>query len=184
MRFPNRRCASASAVLATTVALSTMAQNTVETPKVALQPLAQQVRRIEEALSFLGQPILVADAQRINVAVGQTDEAAAVAELERVLDQYALAIVTINAESRVKVEVGTAKPELEQDGTRLFLVKVVNGAGVTAQLEVQSENNGAVYARSDSSAEPATKLTRKTRNSDGRTFLFMTSIPCPSGCPG
>jgi len=177
MRFPNRRCASASAVLATTVALSTMAQNTVETPKVALQPLAQQVRRIEEALSFLGQPILVADAQRINVAVGQTDEAAAVAELERVLDQYALAIVTINAESRVKVEVGTAKPELEQDGTRLFLVKVVNGAGVTAQLEVQSENNGAVYARSDSSAEPAARLTAEDEKQRWADISFYDKNP-------
>ena len=138
---------------------SAMGQNVEQAPKVALQPLAQHVRQVEEALSFLGQPILAADAQRINAAMGQADEAAAVAELERMLDQYALVVVTINAESRVKVEVGPAKPELEQDGTRLFLVKVINGAGVTAKLQVQSENSGAVYTRSDFSAEPAMKLT-------------------------
>jgi len=136
-----------------------MASNIAETPKVALQPLAQQVRQVQEALSFLGQPLLAADAQRINAAIGQPDEAAAVLELQRVLDQYALVIVTINAESRVKVEVGPARPELEQEGTRLFLVKVVNGAGVTAKLQVESENSGVVYTRSDSSAEPAAKLT-------------------------
>jgi hypothetical protein len=164
-------------IFATIVALNTMAQNTAETPKVALQPLAQQVRRIEEAVSFLGQPILAVDAQRINEAMGQTDEAASVAELERVLDQYALAIVTINAESRVKVEVGPAKPELEQDGTRLFLVKVVNDAGVTAKLQVQSENNGAVYTRSDSSAEPTAKLTAEDEKQRWADISFYDNNP-------
>jgi len=91
-----------------------------ETPKVALQPLAQHVRQVEETLSFLGQPLLAADAQRINAAMGLADEAAAVAELERVLDQYALAIATINAESRVKVEAGPAKPDWSKKGRGFF----------------------------------------------------------------
>lgn len=164
MRFPAiLRFALALGVLAVAFAQNSCAQNMEQAPRVALQPLAQQVRQVEEALSFLGQPLLAADAQRINgaigAAMGRSDEAAAVAELERVLDQYALAIVTINAESRVKVEVGPAKPELEQEGTRLFLVKVINGAGVTAKLQVQSENSGTVYIQSDRSAEPAMKLT-------------------------
>src|SRR5215469_9660544 len=116
--------------LRSSLPLTGIAQNMGETPKVALQPLAQHFRQVQEALGFLGQPLLAADAQRINAAMGLSDEPAAVTELEHVLDQYALAIVTINAESRVKVEVGPAKPELEQEGTRLFLVKVINGAGV------------------------------------------------------
>src|SRR6516165_5173674 len=157
--FAHLRCTSALWLLPAVVPINSMAQNIGETPKVALQPLAQHVRQVQEALSFLGQPLLAADTQRINAAIGLLDEAAAVAELERVLDQYALAIVTINAESRAKVEVGPAKPELEQEGTRLFLVKVINGAGVTAKLQVQSENSGAVYTQSDRSAEPAMKLT-------------------------
>jgi hypothetical protein len=145
-------------LMSAAAALST-AQDMGDTKKVALQPLAQQVRQIQEALSFLGQPLSPADAQRINAAIGQADETAAVAELQRILDQYALAIVTINAESRVKVEPGPAKPELEQAGSRLFLVKVLNGAGVTARLQVQSENSGAVYVPSDFSADPPLKLT-------------------------
>src|SRR5215468_1810284 len=156
--FPYLKYACASWLLAAVVAPNSMAQNMGETPKVALQPLAQHVRQVQETLGFLGQPLLAADARRINAAMGLSDEAAAVTELERVLDQYALAIVTINAESRVKVEVGPAKAELEQEGTRLFLVKVINGAGVTAKLQVQSENSGAVYTQSDRSAEPAMKL--------------------------
>ena len=154
-------------------------QNSDET-RIALQPLAQQARQIQGALSFLGQPLLTTDVQRINTAIGQADEAAAVEELERVMDQYALVVVTINAESRVKVDAGPAKPELEQEGTRLFLVKVVNGAGVTARLRVQSENSGTVYVPSDFSAEPSPKARTRTCRSAGRIFRCTTRIPWPN----
>lgn len=141
------------------LAPATRAQGPSAGVQVALQPLAQQVRQIESALSYLGQALSEADGQRINAAVGLQDESAAVAELERVLDQFALVVVTINAESRVKVEPGPAKPELVEKGTRLFLVKVLNGAGVTSQLQVQSENSGSVYVHSDGSPEPPSQLT-------------------------
>jgi len=49
---------------------------------------------------------------------------------------------------------GEAKPELIEGGTRVFLVKVLNQAGVTSPLAVESPNNGPVYIKSDSSAEP------------------------------
>jgi hypothetical protein len=136
-----------------------MEQSGAAQSKVALQPLAQQIRQIQEALDFLGQPLPASDARRIDAAMGMADDEAAVAELERVLDPYVLAVVSINAESRVKVEPGLAKPELVQEGTRIFLVKVVNDAGVTARLQVESENSGPVYVPSDFSAEPAIKLT-------------------------
>src|SRR5581483_8678549 len=128
-------------------------------PAVPLQPLAQQVRRLEDAMNYLGQPFPPADHQAINAAVGNTDEAAAVAGLEKLLDRYALAVVEINAESRVKVLPGPAKPELVESGTRLFLVKVVNGAHVTAPLRVASPNSGPVYIRSSGSPEPKIELT-------------------------
>ncbi|MGH7246569.1 MAG: CehA/McbA family metallohydrolase [Pseudomonadota bacterium] len=80
-------------------------------------------------------------------------------QIERILDRHALAIVDINAESRVKVEPGPAKPELVEHGTRLFLVKVINDANVTAPLAVESPNSGAVYIKSSGAPEPAMKLT-------------------------
>ena len=138
---------------------SAFAQAAGESPKVSLQPLAQQVRQIESALNYLGQPLPSADVQRINAAVALQNEAAAAAELERVLDRYVLVVVTINPESRVKVDPGSVKPELVEKGTRNFLVKVLNGAGVTSRLQVQSENSGAAYIPSDGSAEPPAKLT-------------------------
>jgi hypothetical protein len=120
------------------------------------------VRLLENALSYLGQPLGPADHERINRAIAGADEAAGAAEIEAVLDQHALLVVEVNPESRVKVTAGPARPELVEGGTRLFLVKVVNEAGVTAPLTVQSPNSGPTSTPSRSSeltAEPAVTLT-------------------------
>jgi len=127
--------------------------------QVPLQPLAQQVRRLEDAMNYLGQPFPAADHSAINTAIANTDAGAAAAKLEEILDKYALAIVDINAESRVKVAPGPAKPELVEGGTRLFLVKVINRANVTAPLRVASPNSGPVYIQSNGSPEPKLELT-------------------------
>jgi hypothetical protein len=121
--------------------------------------LALNVRQIESALSYLGSPLSTDDQRRINDALAGTDEAAAVRTIEETLDKRALVTVEINAESRVQVERGEAKPELMESGTRVFLVKVINQAGVTSRLAVESPNSGAVYIRSDSSPEPPQELT-------------------------
>ena len=129
---------------------------------VALQPLAQHVRLIERALSYLGQPLAPEDHDRINRATARSDESAAAAEIEATLDRYVLLVVAINPESRVKVTRGPARPELVEAGSRLFLVKVDNEAGVTAPLTVASPNSGAVSASSwssDLSSEPPVKVT-------------------------
>ncbi len=126
---------------------------------VALQPFAQQVRQIEAALEYLGQPLSPAKQAQINDALALRDEAAAVSRLEQILDKQTLAIVEINPESRVKVRPGPATPQLVEHGTRIFLVKVLNAAGVTARLVVESPNSGPLYIRSDSSPEPPSRLT-------------------------
>jgi len=126
---------------------------------VPLQPFAQHVRRLEDAMNYLGQPFPPSDQRAINAAIANADEGAAVAGLEKILDKYALALVDINAESRVKVEAGPAKPELVEGGTRLFLVKVVNLANVTAPLRVASPNSGNVYIQSTGNPEPKLELT-------------------------
>lgn len=128
-------------------------------PKVPLQPLAQQVRQLEDALEYLGQPLTPAEQKQINAAIGNTDEAAAVAAIESVLDPHVLAVVDINPESRVKVEQGAAKPELVEEGSRLFLVKVANYGNVTAELQVVSPNSGNAYIQSNGSPKPEIKLT-------------------------
>ena len=127
-------------------------------PPVPLQPLAQQVRQVEEALNYLGQPLAAADHRQVNEAISNPEEAAAVARLEAILDRYVLVTVDINPESRVKVEQASARPELVEAGTRLFLVKVANHGAVTAELNVVSANSGNVYLRSNGNPEPPLQL--------------------------
>jgi len=134
-------------------------QHDTTRPKVPLQPFAQQVRQVETTLAFLGQPLSSADHRAINDAISDPDEAAAVAKLEAILDKQVLLIVDINPESRVKVEQGSAKPELVEAGTRLFLVKVNNAGAVTAALHVTSPNSGDVYIQSNGNPKPAMQLT-------------------------
>jgi hypothetical protein len=138
--------AAGLAVVALTLGLS--AQEHAHAPgaaSVPLQPLAVQVRRLETALAYLGEPLSEADRAALNAAVALQDESSAVTRIQEVLDRRVLATVHINPESRVRIETGIERPELVQGGTRIFLVKVFNDAGVTAPLQVQSPNTGRVF---------------------------------------
>jgi hypothetical protein len=129
-----------------------------QTSSVPIQPFALHVRQIEETLEYLGQPLPTGDQKVINEAIGQSDPEKAVAQIQGVFEKYVLCSVDINAESRVKVEAGAAKPELVEGGTRLFLVKVNNQAHVTAPLVVESPSSGNVYIRSQGDPEPKMEL--------------------------
>ena len=134
----------AGALTFTALALSAQAPAAQDPPQhrhaleVPLQPFALLARRVDSALEYLGQPLPRQDRQALAAALSGRDEADAVAEATAVLDRHVLVEVNINPESRVKVTQGAAAPHLVQAGTRVFLVKVVNEAGVTAALRVQS----------------------------------------------
>jgi hypothetical protein len=151
---------------------------------VPLQPLAQQVRRLETALSYLGQPLPPADRQAIDEAIAMTDEEAATDQLQTTLDKYVLAVVRINPESRVSVDQGPAKPDVVEGGTRLFLVKVLNEANVTAPLRVESPNSGNVYVRSDGSPEPAQRLTAREVRDRWAAISIYDKRPMPPRLSG
>ena len=125
----------------------------VVTP-VELQPLAAQVDRVVEALEMLGQPLPGAVKDRLTRARQAPDPAVAVRELQQVLDEQCLIGITINPESRVKAVQGPASPSLMQQGWRVFLVKVQNEAGVTAELRAMSPNAAPLYRRSTGSPQP------------------------------
>lgn len=126
--------------------------------RVPLQPFVQEVRQVEATLAYLGEPLPPKDEKAIQALFTKTDEAEAVSGLEQILDQHTLAIVEINPESRVKVRPGPAKHELVEAGTRVFLVKVSNLAGVTARLQAKSPNALPVSIQSDGSAEPPKEI--------------------------
>ena len=142
-----------------------------------MQPLAQQVRRLQAALELLGQPLTKSTQEAIDRAIAESDDAAGVKQLESALDGYVLAIVGINEESRVKVERGAAMAELVQGGSRYFLVKVSNQAGVTSPLAVNSPNNGNVYITSDGAASPPMVLTPADVRDRWAQISLATSPP-------
>jgi hypothetical protein len=144
---------------------------------VPLQPFAQQVRRLEDALNYLGQPLPPATHEKINRAMALEDESEAVRAISQILDPLAIAVVNINAESRVKVSPGEAKGELVQNGTRLFLVKVENDAGVTAKMTVESPNSGPTHLTSRGEAEPKMELTQQTVKERWAEFAIYDKSP-------
>ncbi len=107
---------------------------------VEAQPLLSQVKRLNEALNFLGSSLSAEDAEHIRQLQKMEKNEEAVRMIQTILDPYCLAMVDINPEARVKVLRGPAKAKLMQDGWTSFLVKVHNDAGVTAELVAESPN--------------------------------------------
>lgn len=121
---------------------------------VAWQPLRAQSKRIVEALDQLGRPLPEKVRSELTAAWELDDEVSSVAAIQKALDPYCLLGVEINAEGRVKVAAGPARPSLDQRGWKTFLVKVENRAGVTARLKISSPNAIPVYRMSSGSPAP------------------------------
>src|SRR5260370_24561408 len=109
------------------------------------QPFAAQVQRLIEAADFFGSPFSPDEQRAFATAMKETDSALAGAKIQEVLDAHCLFGVNINPEMRVKVVQGTARPELVEQGWRLFLVKVQNEAGPTAELPALNPDAVSVY---------------------------------------
>ena len=67
-----------------------------------------------------------------------------VKQIQSVFDPLCLVSVNINPESRVKAAVGPAPKKLVQQGWRVFLIKVQNDAGVTAEVTPPAEQSGRI----------------------------------------
>jgi hypothetical protein len=118
------------------------------------QPLKAQAKRVAEALELLGEPLTKEQQAALDKAVATTNADDAVEAIQKALDPRCLAGVDINPESRVKVTRGAAPAQLVEQGWRVFLVKVHNEGGVTADLRATSPNAAPLYTRSSSSPNP------------------------------
>ncbi|MEE3074738.1 MAG: hypothetical protein VX739_03600, partial [Planctomycetota bacterium] len=137
--------------------VGSMAEAQVEIQPVAgidAQPLKAQIKRLVQALEFLGQPLPQATQAALDEALGLEDPDRVVLQVQEVLDSQVLIEVNINPESRVKVSEGPGKRLLTEQGWTVFLVKVHNEAGVTAPLRVSSPNAGPIYLRSSNRPRP------------------------------
>ncbi|MEM7010442.1 MAG: CehA/McbA family metallohydrolase [Verrucomicrobiota bacterium] len=114
-----------------------------EPVEVEAQPLGANVRRLMEALDFLGASPFSADEEQTLREAIETRDADA---LQRALDAHVLLEIHINPESRVKATRGSAKAELQQDGFTPVIVRIHNQASVTAPLRITSPQAGKVYA--------------------------------------
>lgn len=108
--------------------------------KIEPQPFLSHAMRINEALNFAGSALSDADQKKLKQLQRQKPSPQIVEVVQSILDPYCLAYVDINPEARVKVEKGAAEPRLTQGGWTIFLVKVMNDAGVTSQLVAESPN--------------------------------------------
>src|SRR6185503_1487030 len=113
-----------------------------EVLSVPAQPLAGNVRRVLEALEFLGAPMPAKTAESLRAAIASQDAA----KLQLLLEPHVLCVVQINPESRVKVHRGPAPTVLQQGGYVPALVKVINQSTVTKELRFTSPQAGQVYA--------------------------------------
>jgi hypothetical protein len=109
------------------------------------QPLLVHVKRLREALTYLGSPLSADASKKLDRAAKAKDQLEVLALVQEALDSRCLFGVTINPESRVKVVPGPAKPTLVQQGWRQFLIKVHNQAGVTAQLKASSPQAASMH---------------------------------------
>ncbi|MFI5458338.1 MAG: CehA/McbA family metallohydrolase [Isosphaerales bacterium] len=121
---------------------------------VEFQPLSAQVKRVIDALEMLGQPLARDEKARLESALDSTGPESAIRTIQNVLDKHCLVGIEINAESRVKSSQGPAPPRLVQSGWSVFLVKVHNQAGVTAELAAGSPNAAPLYRRSTGRPDP------------------------------
>ena len=83
-------------------ASSLQAQAVPIVSEVAAQPLVAQVKRLVEAMEFLGEPLSADTVKAIDQAAAEQDESAIVKRVQEIVDPLCLAVVEINPESRVK----------------------------------------------------------------------------------
>jgi hypothetical protein len=147
------------AVLLALAALAAQPAAAADLPKVKkveLQPLGAQGKRLVEALDYLGAPLPIDDKEVLTAAAANKDQAAGVEAIQAVLDKHCLAGVRIEgtaAAPKLQVQAGPAKPELAENGWRVFLVKVDNAGGID-KMELRPDSPNALPLFSPSTGKP------------------------------
>ena len=124
-----------------------------------IQLLAQMRDASQEALEFLGQPFPKNTQRALNKALSEHEDQAAANSLQVALDPFVLAIVDINAESRVKVQRGPADAVRCPGESRFFLGESHQSGWGYVTLSQRAQNSGEVYIRTTGNSFPPMSLT-------------------------
>ncbi|MEM7387949.1 MAG: hypothetical protein AAF514_23690, partial [Verrucomicrobiota bacterium] len=142
--------------------------------EVEAQPLGANLRRVVEAMEYLGSPFPAELQEAVGLAARQRDAG----RLQRLIDPHVLATVEINPELRVKALRGSARAKLQQHGFTPHLIKVWNIAAVERALHINSPQAGAVYAGASKSIlgrQAQTELNKnETTSNDPDRFLDVS----------
>jgi len=104
------------------------------------QPLLSQVRRLADALAYLGEPLPASVQAQLAAAEAERDDAAAVARVLRALEPLCLATVTLSRDAPLRARVAPGAKTLIEQGWRTWLIKVENEGALTTPLRVKSPN--------------------------------------------
>jgi len=117
-----------------------------EPPRLSLvehverQPLVAQVQRLIDALEFLGTPLSKSDRAALQAAMDDTNDKAAVAGIQTVLDPLCLLAVELKSEKELVAQTGPTKKQLVEQGWSQFLVKIRNSSDLKGVLRAASPN--------------------------------------------
>src|SRR5207248_4299748 len=156
---------------------------------VDFQPFSAQIKRLIEATDLLGVSFSPKEKNEITTLLSSSDAKTAVPKLQALLDAHCLFGIQINPEMRVKVAQGPAKAELVEQGWRVFLVKVQNESGTTADLRAVSPNavsafdSGSANTASDKALKNAPKPEESDRWLDLQMFNSQPLRSQLSGLP-
>ena len=104
----------------------------------APQPQLAAAGRVRQALEAMGEPLSPKSAALLDQAGRETNAERAAALVQEALDPLCLAEVRFARDGRVEAVPGAARPVLQEQGWRTFLIKVRNFGGATGPLRVSS----------------------------------------------
>jgi hypothetical protein len=108
-----------------------------QTDRVDAQPLLLQIQRLAEALKVHGAPLPPETLRELELLEVEKGEVAITAAVQRLLDPLCIAAVEIPVDEALRVTAGQTV-EVEEQGWRTMLVKVLNSAGVQSRLRSDS----------------------------------------------
>jgi hypothetical protein len=155
----------------------------VDAIRVEGQPLAANVRRLAEALEFLGAPLPRETAVPLDAAAREADAP----RLQQLLDPHAALVVAIEDDANIEVSRGPAPIVLQQAGFTPVLVKIVNRATVKTPLAVSSPQSGPVYGGvaelSMKRQQQEVLRSNENRGPPGERFLHLEMFASPPMTP-